>query len=120
MSFGKATVKIPLKVNKLTGKESSAVSTFSEQNCGPRTRLYAIAIDKRDDAALHDIVAGATALIPYSMDAVSEEGSLQYEDNIDNLIAALCWSINGFVMVCLHTYISIHRTTVVSITIVPQ
>ena len=79
-------------MNKLTGKESLAVLTFSEQNCGPRTRLHAIAIDKHDDAALHDIVAGATALIPYSMDAMSEEGSLQYEDNIDNLIATLCKS----------------------------
>ena len=84
-------VKIPLKVNKVTGKESGAVSMFSEQNCGPRTRLYIVAIDKRDNAALCDIVAGATALIPYSMDAMSEEGSFQYkEDNVDDLIAALC------------------------------
>jgi len=64
---------------------------FSEQNCGPRTRLYVIAINKRDNAALCDIIAGATALIPYSMDAVLEEGSFQYEkDNVDDLIAALC------------------------------
>ncbi|KAI6138159.1 hypothetical protein BKA82DRAFT_4021653 [Pisolithus tinctorius] len=46
MSFRKAAIKIPLKVNKATRKELSAVSAFSEQNCGLCTRQYAIAIAK--------------------------------------------------------------------------
>ena len=50
-------------------------------------------IDRRDNAVLCDIVAGATVLIPYSMDGMSEEGNFQYkEDNVDDLIAALCKS----------------------------
>ena len=52
-----------------------------------------MAIDKHDNAVLHDIVAGATVLIPYSMDGMLEEGNFQYEeDNVDDLIAALCKS----------------------------
>ena len=34
--------------------------------------------------------------------------------------SAVCWSINRTVVVCLPTYISFHRTTVVSITLVPS
>ena len=45
-------------------------------------------IEKRD-AALRGIVAGATTLVPYGMDAVSEEGSFQYEEDVGDLIAAL-------------------------------
>ncbi|KAI5982898.1 hypothetical protein F5J12DRAFT_788024 [Pisolithus orientalis] len=68
MSFREVAIKIPLKVNKATRKELSAVSAFSEQNCGPHTRQYAIAIAKHDNAVLHNIIMGATMLIPYSMD----------------------------------------------------
>ncbi|KAI6010847.1 hypothetical protein F5J12DRAFT_781821 [Pisolithus orientalis] len=90
MSFRKAVIKIPLKVNKMTRKELSAVSAFSKQNCGPHTRQYAIAINKHDNAMLHDIIVGVTILMPCSMDAVSEEGSFQHgEDDVDDLIAAL-------------------------------
>ena len=39
--------------------------------------------------ALHSIVAGATTLVPCSMDAMSEEGSFQYEGDVGDLIAAL-------------------------------
>ena len=56
-----------------------------------------MAIDRRDNATLHDIVAGATVLIPYSMDGMSEEGNFQYEeDNVDDLIATLCKSYYCF------------------------
>ncbi|KAI6145843.1 hypothetical protein BKA82DRAFT_4016052 [Pisolithus tinctorius] len=90
MSFRKAAIKIPLKVNKATGKELSAVSAFSEQNCGPHTRQYAIAIAKCDNAVLRNIVMGATMLIPYSMDCMSEGGSFQHgEDDVNDLIATL-------------------------------
>ena len=92
MSVGKTAVRIPLRVNKATGRESLAVSMFSEKNCGPCTRQYAMVIEKRDDAALRDIVAGATTFVPCGMDAVSEEGSFQYEEDVGDLIAALCKS----------------------------
>ena len=46
-------------------------------------------IEKRDDAALRSIVAGATTLVPCGMDAVSEEGSFQYEEDVGDLIVAL-------------------------------
>ncbi|KAI5996842.1 hypothetical protein F5J12DRAFT_785265 [Pisolithus orientalis] len=74
-SFRKAAIKIPLKVNKATRKELSAVSAFSKQNCGPCTRQYAIAITKHDNAVLHNIIMGATMLIPYSMIACRREGA---------------------------------------------
>ncbi|KAI5980389.1 hypothetical protein F5J12DRAFT_789314 [Pisolithus orientalis] len=97
MSFRKAAIKIPLKVNKVTRKELSAVSAFSKQNCGPCTRQYAIAITKCDNTVLCNIIMGATMLIPYSMDCMSEGGSFQHgEDNINNLIATLCTQAVSF------------------------
>ncbi|KIN97123.1 hypothetical protein M404DRAFT_161325, partial [Pisolithus tinctorius Marx 270] len=103
-SFRKAAIKIPLKVNKVTGKELSAVSAFSKQNCGPCTRQYAIAINKHDNAMLRDIIVGATILIPCSMDAISEEGSFQHrEDDVNDLIATLCKLFH-----CLCTLLTSH------------
>ena len=94
-TIGNAVVKTLVKVNKLTGKASSAAPPFSEQNCGSHTRLYVEVIEKRDDATLHHIVEKATALIPYSMDATLEEGSCPNEDDdTDLLIAALCKLLN--------------------------
>ncbi|KAI5986087.1 hypothetical protein F5J12DRAFT_973834 [Pisolithus orientalis] len=90
-SFRKAAIKIPLKVNKVTRRELSAVSAFSEQNCGPCTRQYAIATTKHDNAVLQNIIMGATMLIPYSIDCMLEGGSFQCgEDDINDLIATLC------------------------------
>ncbi|KAI6100816.1 hypothetical protein EDD16DRAFT_1448330, partial [Pisolithus croceorrhizus] len=37
---GKATAKTPLKLNKVSGKESSTALAFSEQNWGACTRQY--------------------------------------------------------------------------------
>ncbi|KAI5986090.1 hypothetical protein F5J12DRAFT_787282 [Pisolithus orientalis] len=89
-SFRKAAIKIPLKVNKVTRRELSAVSAFSEQNCGPCTRQYAIATTKHDNAVLQNIIMGATMLIPYSIDCMLEGGSFQCgEDDINDLIATL-------------------------------
>ncbi|KAI6012221.1 hypothetical protein EDC04DRAFT_2579953 [Pisolithus marmoratus] len=86
--------KMPLKMNKATGKESSTALTFSEQNCGSRTRQYADAIAKRDDATLCEILAGATSLTPGSKQVISEEGTVQSEekDTAALLIANLCKS----------------------------
>ncbi|KAI6008639.1 hypothetical protein EDC04DRAFT_2906932 [Pisolithus marmoratus] len=55
--------KMPLKMNKATGKESTTALMFSKQNCGSCTRQYADTIAKHDDATLCEILLGATVLI---------------------------------------------------------
>ncbi|KAI6041200.1 hypothetical protein EDC04DRAFT_2670982 [Pisolithus marmoratus] len=89
---GKA--KMPLKMNKATGKELSTALMFSEQNCGSHTRQYADAIAKCDDATLCEILVGATILTPGSEQVISEEGTVQSEekDTATLLIANLCTS----------------------------
>ncbi|KAI6024360.1 hypothetical protein EDC04DRAFT_2724916 [Pisolithus marmoratus] len=68
--------KMPLKMNKATGKESSTALMFSKQNCGSHTRQYADAIAKHDDATLCEILVGATILTL----GMSEEGTVQSEE----------------------------------------
>ncbi|KAI6045509.1 hypothetical protein EDC04DRAFT_2636074 [Pisolithus marmoratus] len=89
---GKA--KMPLKMNKATGKELSTALMFSEQNCGSHTRQYADAIAKCDDATLCEILVGATILTPGSEQVISEEGTVQSEekDTATLLITNLCKS----------------------------
>ncbi|KAI6009050.1 hypothetical protein EDC04DRAFT_2774939 [Pisolithus marmoratus] len=84
--------KMPLKMNKATGKESSTVWMFSEQNCSSHTRQYADAIAKHDDATLCEILVGATILTLGSKQVISEEGTVQSEekDTAALLIANLC------------------------------
>ncbi|KAI6042370.1 hypothetical protein EDC04DRAFT_2660085 [Pisolithus marmoratus] len=86
--------KMPLKMNKATGKESSTTLMFSEQNCGSHTRQYADAIAKHDDATLCEILVGATILTPGSEQVISEEGTVQSEekDTATLLITNLCKS----------------------------
>ncbi|KAI5991906.1 hypothetical protein EDD15DRAFT_2135288, partial [Pisolithus albus] len=43
---GKATARTPLKLNKTSGKETSAALSFSEQNWGACTRQYFMSINK--------------------------------------------------------------------------
>ena len=71
-------------------KESSTATMFSEQNCGSCTRHFIQAIERRDDIILSNIVVGATALIPSTLDALWEEEKSQDEEDIGKLIAALC------------------------------
>ena len=71
-------------------KESSVATMFSEQNCGSCTRHFIQAIERRDDIILRNIVVGATALIPCTLDSLWEEEKSQDEEDIGNLIAALC------------------------------
>ncbi|KAI6041691.1 hypothetical protein EDC04DRAFT_2892756 [Pisolithus marmoratus] len=73
-------VKMPLKMNKATGKESSTALMFSKQNCSSCTRQYADAIAKCDDATLCEILVGATILTPGSERVISEEGTVQSEE----------------------------------------
>ena len=64
-------------MNKVTGKESSSAPMFSKQNCGSYTCQFVKAIEKRDDTMLHNIIVGATTLVPYTLDALwGEESSL--------------------------------------------
>ncbi|KAI6011501.1 hypothetical protein EDC04DRAFT_2765160 [Pisolithus marmoratus] len=89
---GKA--KMPLKMNKATGKESSTALMFSKQNCSSCTRQYADAIAKHDDATLCEILVGATILTPGSEQVISEEGTVQSKekDTAALLITNLCKS----------------------------
>ncbi|KAI5992851.1 hypothetical protein EDC04DRAFT_2807633 [Pisolithus marmoratus] len=86
--------KMPLKMNKATGKESSTALMFSKQNCGSCTRQYADAIAKHDDATLCEILVGATILTPGSEQVISEEGTVQSKekDTATLLITNLCKS----------------------------
>ncbi|KAI6043363.1 hypothetical protein EDC04DRAFT_2553870, partial [Pisolithus marmoratus] len=45
-AHGKATARTPLKLNKMSGKESSAMLSFSEQNWGACTHQYFMLINK--------------------------------------------------------------------------
>jgi len=75
---GKATVKMPFKFNKATGKESSAALLFSEQNWGSCTREYLMSVNKRDVATLKEIVSMASALKTSALDGILlEDGSCQ-------------------------------------------
>ncbi|KAI5998928.1 hypothetical protein F5J12DRAFT_681688, partial [Pisolithus orientalis] len=55
--------KTPLKLNKVSGKESSSALAFSEQNWGTSTRNYHTSIPKCNNAAMSEIVAMAHTLI---------------------------------------------------------
>ncbi|KIM56147.1 hypothetical protein SCLCIDRAFT_133291, partial [Scleroderma citrinum Foug A] len=90
LTFCKAQVKVPLKMNKVTGKESSSAPMFSEQNCGSYTCQFVKAIEKHDDTVLHNIIVGATTLVPYTLDALWGEESSRDMEDINDLIAALC------------------------------
>ncbi|KAI5994967.1 hypothetical protein EDC04DRAFT_2550237, partial [Pisolithus marmoratus] len=45
-THGKATTKTPLKLNKVSGKESLTVLAFSEQNWGACTQQYFMSVNK--------------------------------------------------------------------------
>ncbi|KAI6028140.1 hypothetical protein EDC04DRAFT_2534186, partial [Pisolithus marmoratus] len=45
-THGKATVKPPLKLNKMSGKELSTVLAFSEQNWGSCTQQYFMLVNR--------------------------------------------------------------------------
>ena len=77
-------------MNKVTGKESSSAPMFSKQNCGSYTHQFVKAIEKHDDTMLHNIVIGATTLVPYTLDALWGEESSQDMKDINDLVAALC------------------------------
>ncbi|KAI5998490.1 hypothetical protein F5J12DRAFT_696703, partial [Pisolithus orientalis] len=57
------TTKTPLKLNKVSGKESSSVLAFSEQNLGTRTHNHHTSISKGNNTVLSEIVPMAHTLI---------------------------------------------------------
>ncbi|KAI6042356.1 hypothetical protein EDC04DRAFT_2600946 [Pisolithus marmoratus] len=87
VATGKA--KMPLKMNKATGKESTTALMFSEWNCGSHTRQYADAIAKHDDATPCEILFGATVLTSGSKQVISEEGTVKEKDTATLLITNL-------------------------------
>ncbi|KAI5998887.1 hypothetical protein EDC04DRAFT_2975932 [Pisolithus marmoratus] len=54
---GKAAVKTPHSLSKASGKESSAMSQFSQLNWGKKTGFYLASISNRDAHALQEIVS---------------------------------------------------------------
>ncbi|KAI6032562.1 hypothetical protein F5J12DRAFT_779047 [Pisolithus orientalis] len=71
----KATAKTPLKLNKVSRKESLSTLAFSKQNWGMSTHNYFTSISKCDDAALSEIIAMAQALIMPSLEMSLDDGS---------------------------------------------
>ncbi|KAI6141328.1 hypothetical protein BKA82DRAFT_3941020, partial [Pisolithus tinctorius] len=59
----RATAKTPLKLNKVSRKESSSALAFSEQNWGTSTCDYHASISKRNNAAMSEIIAMAHTLV---------------------------------------------------------
>ncbi|KAI6114261.1 hypothetical protein F5141DRAFT_982368, partial [Pisolithus sp. B1] len=60
---GKATMKAPLKFNKMSGKESSTTLAFSEQNWGPCTWQYFMSVNKHNHTALKEVIKLAHTLL---------------------------------------------------------
>ncbi|KAI6140533.1 hypothetical protein BKA82DRAFT_160469 [Pisolithus tinctorius] len=71
----RATAKTPLKLNKVSGKESSSALAFSEQNWGTSTRDYHASISKHNNAAMSEIVAMAHTLIIPSTETLDDGSS---------------------------------------------
>lgn len=87
---GKATMKTPLKFNKVTGKESSIALLFSEQNWGSCTHEYFMSINKHDVTALKEIDSMASALNTSILDGIlSEDGSCQDNAMADEQMAVV-------------------------------
>ncbi|KAI6147389.1 hypothetical protein BKA82DRAFT_3953153, partial [Pisolithus tinctorius] len=55
--------KTPLKLNKVSGKESLSVLVFSEQNWGTSTHDYHTSISKHNNTAMSEIIAMAHTLV---------------------------------------------------------
>ncbi|KAI6098619.1 hypothetical protein EDD16DRAFT_1450519, partial [Pisolithus croceorrhizus] len=55
--------KTPLKLNKMSGKESSTALAFSEQNWGPCTWQYFMLVNKCNHAALKEVIKMANTLL---------------------------------------------------------
>ncbi|KAL4068687.1 hypothetical protein V8B97DRAFT_2024631 [Scleroderma yunnanense] len=86
----KATTKMPLKINKVTGKESSAGLSFSEWNWGSCTCEYFMSVNKCDVSTLKEIVSMANALNTSTFDGISsEDGSCQDNAMANDQMAAV-------------------------------
>ena len=82
---GKATAKTPLKLNRMTGKESSSALAFLEQNWGACTRQYFMSVSRHDHPVLKQIAMMANTLVLPAMDAL-EDCSLQGDQMVDELV----------------------------------
>ncbi|KAI6145941.1 hypothetical protein BKA82DRAFT_3953180, partial [Pisolithus tinctorius] len=59
----RAMAETLLKLNKVSGKESSSALAFSEQNWGTSTHDYHASISKCNNTAMSEIIAMAHTLI---------------------------------------------------------
>ncbi|KIO14671.1 hypothetical protein M404DRAFT_118971, partial [Pisolithus tinctorius Marx 270] len=103
-TWGKATAKTPLKLNRTSGKESSAALAFSEQNWGTCTRHYYTSVAKRDHLALTEIVSMANALVSLATDSLLDDGSLR----VDSAAEDLGMSIDQCMNICRTNTLSLH------------
>ncbi|KAI6046552.1 hypothetical protein EDC04DRAFT_2597992 [Pisolithus marmoratus] len=100
--YGRVVVKLPIKLNPVSGKESTTMPKFSEDKWGSSTRQYFALIDKCNNAALCDIVSGATAFTSLTLESLSEDGSNEdlagdVDEAIDALHANLCQLCKGLI-----------------------
>ncbi|KIO06311.1 hypothetical protein M404DRAFT_138938, partial [Pisolithus tinctorius Marx 270] len=103
-TWGKATAKTPLKLNRTSGKESSAALAFSEQNWGTCTRHYYTLVAKCDHLALTEIVSMANALVLPATDSLLDDGSLR----VDSAAEDLGVSIDQCMNICRTNTLSLH------------
>ncbi|KAI6004447.1 hypothetical protein F5J12DRAFT_783420 [Pisolithus orientalis] len=93
-TWGKATVKTPLKLNRMSGKESLAALAFLEQNWGMCTRHYYMSVAKCDHLALTEIISMVNALVSPAMDSLLDDGSLQVDSVAEDLATLLSPSVS--------------------------
>ncbi|KAI6023179.1 hypothetical protein BKA83DRAFT_4125829 [Pisolithus microcarpus] len=88
--YGRAVVKLPIKLNPVSRKESTTMPKFSEDKWGSSTRQYFASINKCNNAALCDIVSGATTFTSLALESLSEDGSNEDSvGDVDKTIDAL-------------------------------
>ncbi|KAI6113945.1 hypothetical protein EDD17DRAFT_1515405 [Pisolithus thermaeus] len=79
-SHGKATARTPLKLNKLSGRETSTTLSFSKQNWGACTHQYFMSVNKHNSAVLKEVIASASAFVTPTMDSLMAEDGTSPDD----------------------------------------
>ncbi|KAI6106555.1 hypothetical protein EDD16DRAFT_1454387, partial [Pisolithus croceorrhizus] len=55
--------KTPVKLNKMSGKESSTTLAFSEQNWGSYTQQYFMSVNRHNHATLKAVIMMANSVL---------------------------------------------------------
>jgi len=83
-------VRPPVKHNKVTGKESGAVLSFSEINWGAITRSYMKAINRQGDKVISVVSKLANTIATKRRGTPSTRSVLLYVDSDDDERAMIC------------------------------